>query len=92
MAFLKHNGRTICYRLLGDAERSLSAYLTELDDTLSVAERDRTAVEISEQQRDILRSVQASRSAAQVLRDAVTAYVDFTERKGMTISQAASGM
>ncbi len=23
MAFLKHNGRTICYRLLGDAEKPL---------------------------------------------------------------------
>ena len=79
-------------RLLAGVDAAMQVYKTELDGTLRIAERIHGQVSVSEAQREILKSVDGSRDKAKRLQEAATAYVDYTERKGTTISTEASAL
>ena len=76
--------------LLVDVEARWSDYAAELDDTLAVAKRVGSGVEIGESQKAILASVQDSRAKASALRRSVSEYVTYTDEKGAKISQDAT--
>ncbi|SOD89654.1 methyl-accepting chemotaxis protein [Caenispirillum bisanense] len=76
-------------QLLAAVEQRLTAYRGELDDTLAVAGKVAAAVEISEAQREVLASVEASRVAARALRDQVTEYIEYTTAKGESLNTAS---
>lgn len=77
-------------RLLSEVETNLNNYEKELDDTLSIAKRVKNSVNIDDQQRAVLKSVEDSREKSRILVESVLGYVSYTDDKGSQIAKDAA--
>uniref|UniRef100_UPI00048E2D1C MCP four helix bundle domain-containing protein n=1 Tax=Azospirillum halopraeferens TaxID=34010 RepID=UPI00048E2D1C len=75
--------------LLDTIEARLAAYTAGLDRTLETAHTADGTVTLSDTQKALVDAVTASRQQARALRESITAFVDYTERRAATISAAA---
>ncbi|WP_454018062.1 methyl-accepting chemotaxis protein [Azospirillum sp. Marseille-Q6669] len=79
-------------RMLSSFESALALYYKELEDTIAVARRIRGGSDLTQNQRDILASVDASATAARALQSLTIAYTSYTDEKASRLSQDASAL
>ncbi|GAA4252943.1 HAMP domain-containing protein [Azospirillum formosense] len=79
-------------RMLSSFESALTLYYRELEDTIAVARRIKGGSDLTQNQRDILASVDASATAARALQNLTIAYTSYTDEKASRLSQDASAL
>ncbi|WP_353858999.1 methyl-accepting chemotaxis protein [Azospirillum formosense] len=79
-------------RVLSSFESALALYYKELEDTIAVARRIKGGSDLTQNQRDILASVDASANAARALQNLTIAYTTYTDEKASRLSQDASAL
>jgi len=74
-------------RLLNEFEHVLKDYDAELADTIRVAKTVKGSAELTQQQRDLLKSVETSQIVAKKLQDVTIAYTSYTDTKATRLSK-----